>query len=324
MVKSDISILMKIAIFNPKSDFTQAQQETLSKLGEVVYIEPPMEHPLEELKKLAEGAEILAVDPDNFGGFETAKERLTELMETLPNLKGLAVDTTSFGWADLEYCKKRNITVSHCPGWSKESVAEHALALLISLAKNIIKLDRKTQKGEYKLEKGFELKGKTLGIIGVGSIGSTVAQLANGIGMKVIGYNHSPKTVDDVEMKETLDQLLGESDAISINVTHKDENKHMIGKEQLDKMKDGVIIVNLADREAVDEAAMAEAMKSSKVFGYAYEGENLDETPLKDIDNAIGLKGFGWYTTEALQNLFQVWVDNIIALAENKPQNVIK
>src|SRR5436190_703050 len=106
---------MKIAIFNPKTDFTDKQQEQLSKLGEIVYIDPPMEHPLDELVKLAAGAEILAVDPDNFGGFEKGKERLTQLMETLPNLKGLALDTTSFGWVDFEYTNKRNIPVSNCP-----------------------------------------------------------------------------------------------------------------------------------------------------------------------------------------------------------------
>lgn len=315
---------MKIAVFNPESDFTTAQQKQLSDIGEIVFIDPPMEHPLEELIGLAKDAEILAVDPDNFGGFEKGKDRLTQLMETLPDLKGLALDTTSFGWVDFEYTNKRNIPVSNCPGWSRQSIAELALALLLNLSKNIIKLDRKTQKGEYKLEKGFELKGKTLGIIGVGSIGSALADLGNGIGMKVIGYNHSPKTVKGVEMKDTLDELLAESDAISIHVTHKDENKNMIGKEQLEKMKEGVIIVNVADRESVDEDTLAEAMKSGRVFGYAFEGEDLEHTPLAGIDNAIGLKGFGWYTKEALENLFQVWVDNIVAMAQGKPQNVVK
>lgn len=314
---------MKIAVFYPKSDFTTAQQAQLSKYGKVVYINSPIEHPLGELIKLAEGVDILAVDPDNFGGFEKAKERLNKLMETLPNLKGLALNTTSYGWVDLEYCKKRKIPVSNCPGWSRESIAEHALALLLGLSKNILKLDRKTQKGEYKLEKGFELKGKTLGIIGVGSIGSTLAQLANGIGMKVIGYNHSPKSVKGVEMKRSLDKLLAESDAISIHVTHKDENKNMIRKKQLTKMKDGVIIVNVADRECIDEEEMAEAIKTGKVFGYAYEAEDLGNTPLANLDNAIGIKGFGWYTKEALLNLFQVWVDNIVSIAKGKPQNVV-
>jgi phosphoglycerate dehydrogenase-like enzyme len=187
----------------------------------------------------------------------------------------------------------------------------------------VLKLDRKTQKGEYKLEKGFELKGKTLGIIGVGSIGSTLAQLANGIGMKVIGYNRSPKTVDGVEMKNSLNELLAESDAISLHLTHEEENNNMISVEQIAKMRNGIIIVNLADRENIDENAMANALKSGKVFGYAYEGENLENTPLAGLDNAIGLKGFGWYTTEALANLFQIWTDNIASMANNKPQNVI-
>lgn len=314
---------MKIVIFFPKTDFTTEQQNQLSKLGDIVYLDPPIEHPLEELISTAKDAEILAIDPDNFGGFEKAKDRLTQLMETLPNLKGIALDTTSFGWVDFAYTKKRNISVSNCPGWSRQSVAELALALLLNLSKNIIMLDRRTQKDVYKIEKGFELKGKTLGIIGVGSIGSTLAGLANGIGMKVIGYNRSPKTVEGVEMKGTLDELLAEADAISLHVTHTDANKDLLGKEQLEKMKDGVIIVNVADRDSVAEEAMAEALTSGKVFGYAYEGEDLKNTPLADIENAIGLKAFGWYTKEALENLMQVWTENIESIAKGSPKNTV-
>lgn len=314
---------MKIAIFLPESDFTPSQQEQLSKIGEIVYLDPPVYHPLEELIKLAEGAEILAIDPDNFGGFEKARSPLTQLMETLPDLKGVALDTTSFGWGDLDYMKRRNILVSHCPGWSREAVSEHVIALLLCLAKNIVILDRKTQKGEYKLAQGFELKGKTLGIIGVGNIGSRVAELAQGIDMKVIGYNHSEKTVSGITMMNSLDDLLAEADAISINATHRDDNKDFIGKEQLAKMKDGVIIVNLADREMVNEEAMSEAIKSGKVRGYAYEGEDLENTPLAGLEQVIALKPFAWYTKEALLNLYQVLTDNIVAHATGKPQNLV-
>lgn len=98
---------MKRSVFTPKEEFTKEQQQKLEFVGEVVYINPPMEHPLEELIKLARNSEILAINPDNFGGFETARERLTKLMETLPNLKGLTLDTTSYRWVDLEYCKKK-------------------------------------------------------------------------------------------------------------------------------------------------------------------------------------------------------------------------
>lgn len=317
---------MKIVILDIKENFTPEQQAKLATLGEVVYMNPPAlaEHPMEKIVELTKGADLLGLDPDVFGGFEKgSKEKINKLIDGLPTLKGIALDTTSYGWIDVEYCKKKNIPVSNCPNWSKEAVAESAFALLFCLAKNIIKLDRKTQKGEYKLEQGFELKGKTLGVIGVGSIGSTIAQLARGIGMRVIGYNHSPKTVEGVEMKNTLDELLAEADGISIHVTHRDENSNMIGKDELAKMKDGVIIANFAAREEVDESAMAEAMKSGKVFGYAFEADNLEETPLKGIDNAIGLKPFAWYTKEALVNLYEILVDNIISLAEGKPQNII-
>lgn len=316
---------MKITILDPKTNFTSAQQEQLASVGEVAYMNPPglAEHPMDELLALAKDTEILAIDPDVFGGFDAAKEKTKQLIDQLPTLKYLALDTTSYGWMDLEYCRNKDIVVSNCPGWSRESVAEQALALLFILAKNIIKLDRKTQKGEYKLEQGMELRGKTLGIIGVGSIGSTLAVLANGIGMKVIGYNHSPKEVAGVEMKNSLEELLAEADAVSLHVTHKDENHNLINEAVIGKMKDGVIIVNVADRASIDEAAMAKALESGKVAGYGYEIEEGGETPLKDIETAIGLRPFAWYTKESLLNLYQVFVDNIIAMTKGTPQNIV-
>jgi len=311
---------MKIAVFNPKNDFTPKQQEQIGKLGEVVWAESREALPTDKLVEMAKNADIIAVDPDPLGGFEKAKDQLTKMMESVSNLKGLCLSTTSFGWVDLDYCKKRNLPVSNVPGYSSESVAEHTLALLLCLAKRIIVSDRKTIKGEYKLEMGFELRGKTLGIIGLGNIGSKAAALALGIGMKVIAYNRTPTTMEGVEMK-SLDEVLTESDAISLHTTHEEANNQMISKKELAKMKDGVIIVNTVDRELVDENAMAEAVKSGKVYGYAYEGEDLINTPLAGIENVVGIKGFAWYTKEALANLYEIWTGNILALAEGKPRN---
>ena len=311
---------MKIVIFNPKDSFVSNQQKQLSSFGQVFYTKTREELPMQKLLEMASGAEIVGVDPDPLGGFEKAKEKLTKVMEALPDLKGVCLSTTFFGWIDLDYCKKRNIPVSNVPGYSKESVAEHTLALLLCLAKRIIVTDRKTQKGQYKLEKGFELSGKTLGVIGLGRIGSRVAELAKGIGMKVIAYNRSPKIKEGVEMK-SLDLLLKESDAISLHTTHEPVNINIISKKQIAKMKKDVIIVNTVDRELVDEQAMAEAIKVGKVYGYAYEGEDLVNTPLVNLENAVGIKGFAWYTKEALNNLYKIWVNNIEALAKGKPQN---
>lgn len=311
---------MKIAVFLTQSSFTQDQQEKLAKLGEIVYAPDRAELPLDNLLALAGEAEIIAVDPDPFGGFEKAKPVVTKVMESLPNLKGVCLSTTSFGWVDLDYCKKRNLPVSNIPGYSKESVAEQTLAFLLCLAKRIIVLDRRTREGKYKLEMGFELKGKTLGIIGLGDIGSRTAELAQGIGMKVIAHDLFPKTVPGVEMK-TMEQVLTGADAIVLHTTHEEKNKNLIGQKEIGQMKNGVIIVNTVDRDLVDETVMAEAIRSGKVYGYAYEGEDLENTPLAKLDNAVGLKGFAWYTKEALANLFQILTDNIIALANNSPRN---
>src|SRR3989344_8255452 len=108
---------MKITIFNPQSDFSKSQQKQLSSLGEVVYTKNREELSLDKLLKMAGGA-IIGVDPDPLGGFEKAKEKLTKVMESLHSLKGICLSTTSFGWVDLDYCKKRKITVSNIPGYS--------------------------------------------------------------------------------------------------------------------------------------------------------------------------------------------------------------
>lgn len=313
---------MNIVIFSPETDFTETQKRQLKEAGTVTFIEPPMLHPAQYFTDLAKDANVIAIDPDNVGGFEGANEKVTTLLDTMPHLSGVALSTTSFGWIDREYCRKRNIDVANVPGYSRESVAEHTLALLLNLAKRIIITDRRTQKGAYVMEKGFELKGKTLGIIGIGNIGSRVAELALGIGMNVIAYNRTPTTVPGVTMK-SLDDVLKQSDALTLHVTHETSNEHIISTKEFALMKQGVIIVNTADRAAIDEHAMADALRSGNVYGYAYEAEDLEHTPLADIETAIGLKGFGWYTRESLKNLYQIWVDNVVALAKGTPVNVV-
>jgi lactate dehydrogenase-like 2-hydroxyacid dehydrogenase len=191
---------MKIVIFNQEADFSPEQKKQLSLLGQVTYTKTREALPIEKLLEMAKGADIVGCDPDPLGGFEKAKEKLTKIIESLPNLKGICLSTTSFGWVDLELCKKRKISVSNVPAYSKESVAEQAIAFLLGASKRIFVSDRRTGKDKYFLDKGFELKGKTLGIIGLGSIGSVTAELAKGIGMNVIAFNRSKKVVKGVKM----------------------------------------------------------------------------------------------------------------------------
>ncbi len=313
---------MKISIFLPEAEFTSEQTIELKGLGEVKFVESRKELPFDKILEMAGGSDIIAPDPDAFGGFEKAKPVVMKLIESSPNLKGICLSTTSFGWVDLDYCRKRNLPVSNVPGYSREAVAENALALTFCLAKKIIITDRKTQKGQYKLEMGTDLKGKMLGIIGLGNIGSRLSEMALGVGMKVIACDRSPKQIAGVEMK-SFDEVLAEADIISLHATHEDSNRGLIGKDQIAKMKLGALIINLVDRDLVDETAMAEALKSGKVGAYAWEGEDLENTPLVGLENSIGLKCFGWYTQGTLDNLHRIFSESIIAMASGNPQNRI-
>ena len=306
---------MKIVVFNPQNDFSNELQKKLSTLGIVVYTKDRGELPITKLLDLAKGADIIACDPDPLGGFEKGKEVLTKIMESLSNLKGVCLSTGSFDWVDLEYTKKRKLPVSNIPGYSTESVAEHTIAYLLGAMKRIFISDRRTAKGKYVLQQGLELKGKTLGIIGLGSIGRATALLAKKLGMKVIAYNRTKKTMKGVKIV-TLNQLLKESDAISFHTTRKDTKQNMIGKIEFSKMKKGVFIINTTpDLQLINEKAMTDALKSGQVDTY------ISDAPFKNLENAIGFHFFGWYTKEALENLYNIWVDNIVALAKGKPQN---
>jgi len=312
---------MKIVMLAPKDEFVPRLQKRLAELGEVVYVASRREMEEEALVKLAEGAEIIGPEPDVLGGFEKGKLRLTRLMERLPRLKAVCLSTTSYGWVDLEYCRRRGIVVSNIPGYSRESVAEHVLALILGMSKKIFVSDRRTREGRYQLEMGNEIMGKTLGVIGLGSIGSRVAELALAVGMKVVAYNRSPREQEGVEMVR-LKSLLRQAEVISLNTTGRG-NEGMIGREELKLVRRGVIVVNTASRELVDEEAMAQAVQQGKVGGYAYEAEDLVNTPLAKCENVVGIRGFGWYTKEALQKLAEIWVGNVEAMARGQRLNVV-
>ena len=311
---------MKIVILTPKENFTAKQQKRLSSFGQATYLKARGGLTDKKLLELTKGADIIGCGPDPLGGFEKAKDRLSKVIEADPELKGLCLSTTSFGWVDLDLCKKRKIFVSNVPGYSAESVAESTVAFLLGAMKRIFVSDRREAKGKYRLELGYEMRGKTLGIIGLGSIGRATASLALGLGMNVIAYNRSKKTMRGVKMV-SLNELLKKSDAISLHTTHEEANNEMIGKSEIAKMKKGVFIVNTVDRELVDEKAMAAALKSGQVDTYVYEGEDLVHTPLAKLESCIGFQGFAWYTKESLDNLYEIYTGNIESMARGKPTN---
>lgn len=314
---------MRVTIFSPKSEFSEELQYKLSGVGEVVYTESREEYPLEKLIKICKNSEILAFDPDNIGGFEKTPARLAKLMDAMPKIKGLALSTTAFGYVDGAYCKKRNVVVTNVPYYSTESVAEHTLGLILGCVKRILLTDRRTQKRKYRLEMGRELRSMTVGVIGLGHIGTRTAELCKAIGANVIAWNRTLKRMEHIARQSTVEELLSKSDVVVLHLAENKETKHFLSKERIKGIKDGAIVINTADRSLVDEKAMAEVLKSGKVDQYCFEGESLKKSPLEGIETALLFKGFGWFTKEALERNKEIWVNNIVGLAKGKPYNPI-
>lgn len=313
---------MKLVILTPQAEFSPDHQGKLAQLGQVVYTDSRRAYSFPELVKLSKDADILGFDPDNIGGFEVAEERLVRLATLLPSLRGIALSTTAFGYIDQGYFKKRGVRVANVPYYSSESVAEHTLGLLLGCAKRLFLSDRATQKGEYSLVMGQEIVGKTLGILGLGSIGSRTAQLAQSLGMRVIAYNRTPKRLKGVSL-HSLGYVLRHADFLSLHLVDSEETVEFLSAKHIGQLKPGVIVINTASRDLVDESAMAQALQSGQVDSYALEAEDLKSGPLPKCPNAFLFKGFGWYTKEALARNKAIWVNNILGLATGKPVNLV-
>lgn len=228
-----------------------------------------------------------------------------DLLEAAKNLKVVGRAGIGLDNVDLKKCEERKIVVRNTPNATTDTVAELALAFMFALARKVVQGTTTLRKGEWakKQLKGSELLGKTLGIVGCGRIGSALARKCTALGMKTIGcdvVHISEACVDQCEMPE----VFGQADFISLHLPLLPETKHIINKEAMDKMKDGVFIINCARGGTIDEKALYEAIKSGKVAGAAldvWEKEPIEleaSKKLLELDQVIGSPHIGAQTAE--------------------------
>jgi D-3-phosphoglycerate dehydrogenase len=225
------------------------------------------------------------------------------LIDVCPNLKVIVRGGVGLDTIDADYACSKGITVMNTPRASSASVAELAIGFMFMLARNLYKASAsmKAEKWEKKAFEGDEIGGKTLGLIGIGNIGKEVAKRANALGMTVLAYDPYAKGAEGVKLV-TLDELLAQSDYISLHLPKTKESAGMIGKAQIEKMKTGVRIVNCARGGIVDEAALYDALTSGKVAGAAldvYNEEPPTDWKLAKLDNVICSPHIGAATKEA-------------------------
>jgi D-3-phosphoglycerate dehydrogenase / 2-oxoglutarate reductase len=215
---------------------------------------------------------------------------------------------------DLEAAGDLGVRVSSTPGANARSVAELAIALLLALARNVALHDRGVRGGSWRRVTGVELAGKQLGIVGYGAVGREVARIARGLDMQVVA--HDPLVEEaDVPLVELV-ELYAQSDAVSLHLPLTEETRGLIGARELAAMKPSAFLINTARGGLVEEAALADALRSGRLAGAALDGfdvEPLGGSPLRELDNVVLSPHAGASTHEAVLRTAARAVDQLFA-----------
>jgi D-3-phosphoglycerate dehydrogenase len=310
---------MKIVVV----DHVYLEKEHIKKLRSIgdleIFEDPPKT--ADELKERIKDVDIVIV------GWSDLTESIIESAE---KLKMISIWATTCHYADLNAAKKRRIVVTHVPGYATEAVAEHTFALLLAAIRKLPSVDKHVRKGEFDWRPfgGVELCGKTLGIIGTGSIGCRVAEIARAFKMQILAYDKYPNTkrAEEIGMKYVdLNTLAAESDFITLHVTLTSETEKLIGKKEIEAMKNGVVIVNTSQGKVIDEKALVNALKTGKIsfagLDVFEEEPPAKENPLFKLDNTILSPHIGFHTVEAAKRCTDICIDNVVKFLEGHPQH---
>lgn len=275
-----------------------------------------------------------------------------KVIDAFPNLKMIAVRATGFDNVDLKHAKEKNITVANVPSYGSHTVAEFTFGLILSISRKIPQAITKV-KDEVEFDheglKGFDLYGKTLGVIGTGKIGANVIKIAKGFGMIILAYDTFPNLGLAQTFNfnyVTLEQVLKDSDIVTIHVPAAPQTHHLINKDNIFQMKKGSILINTARGDVIDTDALYQALADNHLTAAGLdvlEGEaNLNDNPDKQEFEPLLMKGIlensqiiknphvivtphaAFYTTEAEQAIMQTTVENIQGYAVGLPKNVVK
>ncbi len=247
-----------------------------------------------------------------------------KVIEACPGLKVISRYGVGYDRVDIMAAKEKGIKVTNTPGVNAEAVGELAFGMMLAVARKIPFLDDMTRKGAWPRSMGIELKGRTIGILGLGAIGKVVARCAKGYDMKVVAYDpfiDQEYCIQNNIGIRNFDPLLGEADIISLHLPLKDETRHVINGKTIAQMRDGAIIVNTSRGGLIDEEAAYQALKGGKLGGLAldaFEVEPPEKSPLFELDNVVVTPHTGAHTKEATDNMAYASIENLIDVLSGK------
>lgn len=259
-----------------------------------------------------------------------------ETLSQCPGIRYVGVLATGYNVIDTDACKEKGIVVSNIPTYGTDAVGQFAIALLLEICHHIGHHSQAVHDGRWSSNIDWcfwdypliELAGKTMGIIGFGRIGRSTGQIAKAMGMKVIAYDAYP-TDEGKAIAEYVDleTLLADSDVISLHCPLTKENQDLICKETIQKMKDGVILLNNSRGPLINESDLADALNSGKVYAAGLdvvsEEPIREDNPLLSAKNCLITPHISWAPKESRQRLMDIAVDNLEKYIQGEPQNVV-
>ncbi len=315
----------------------------------IVVLDHPRENPGEidwsRLSSFGEVKRYARTDPDKIaetiGDAEIVflnKSPLTkETLDKCPNIKFISVIATGYNTVDVAAAKQKNIPVANVPSYGTEAVGQQAIAHLLEITNHVAYNNAEVRKGRKSGEADWcfwdypnvELAHKTMGIVGLGRIGQSVAKVALAFGMKVVAFDKiESQTMKDLGVSYvSLDELYAAADVISMHCPLFAENEKMINRESIAKMKDGVIFINASRGGLVDEDALAEALETGKI-AWAGLDTLCPEPPdlnsrLMKAPNCFMTPHIGWAALECRQRLIRYSIDNLEAFLKGTPTNIV-
>ncbi len=252
------------------------------------------------------------------------------LIDAAPKLKYVGVCSTAFDAIDAKYAATKNIAVCNLGGYSTEAVAEFLFAALFEQARSLERAKGQGRKADFSFDKfmGLELKDKTLGVIGAGRIGSRVAEIGLGIGMKVIYFSRENKVgIEKLGAKKKgLNEVLSTSDFISLNLILNKETEGIISKEKINMLKKGCIFINLAPPKLIDQEAMMEKASKGEIAFIFDHSDDIELSLAKRFlkaKNCVVYPPVAFRTEEANTARWETFVSNIENFLKGKPQNKV-
>ena len=259
-----------------------------------------------------------------------------ETLDACPNIKLIAVLATGYNVVDYAYAREKGIPVVNVPAYGTASVSQYSIALLLEICHHIGYHSETVFAGKWESNQDWcywdypliELENKTMGIIGFGRIGQAEGRIAKALGMKVIAYDvYQSEAGRSIGEYVSLDELLSSADVISLHCNLTPENTGIINKENIGKMKDGVIIINNARGQLINEQDLADALNCGKVAAAGLDVVSTEpirgDNPLLKAKNCIITPHISWAPKESRQRIMDITVKNIQSFLVGKPENVV-